>query len=59
MIANQNFYDTCFTIFPPTALAMVYGRRPKFFRAKHLATAEGEDRAYGPTLLYKGQKYPS
>ena len=50
MIADQNFYDTCFTIFYPTASATVYGRRPKFFRAKHSATAEGENWAYGPTL---------
>ena len=50
MIANQNFYDTCFTIFYPTASA-----RPKFFRAEHSATAEGENFAYGPTLpsIYK------
>ena len=34
MIADQNFYDTCFTIFYPTASAM----------------AEGENCAYGPTL---------
>ena len=34
MIADQNFYDTCFTIFYPTASA----------------TAEGESFAYGPTL---------
>ena len=33
MIANQNFYDTPFTIFYPTASATVYGRRPKFFKA--------------------------
>ena len=50
MIAGQNFYDTCFTIFHPTASATVYGQRPKFFRAKHSATAEGENWAYGPTL---------
>ena len=36
----------------PTASATVYGRRPKFFMAEHLATAEGENRAYGPTLLH-------
>ena len=56
MIADQNFYDTCFTIFYPTASATAYSQRPKFFRAKHLAmakhsaTAEGENCAYGPTL---------
>jgi hypothetical protein len=36
--------------FNPTALATVYGRRPKLFRAEHSATAEGENCAYGPTL---------
>ena len=50
MIADQNFNETCFAIIYPTALATVYGRRPKFFRAEHLATAEGENWAYGPTL---------
>ena len=50
MIANQNVYDICFTFFYPTASATVYGRRPKFFRADHSATAEGENWAYGPTL---------
>ena len=49
MIADQNFYDTCFTIFYPTASATAYGQRPKFFRAEHSATAEGENWAYGPT----------
>ena len=39
-----NFFD-------PTALATAYGQRPKFARAEHLATAEGENSAYGPTLL--------
>ena len=51
MIADHIFYDTCFTIFYPTASATVYGRRPKFFRAEHSATAEGENWAYGPTLV--------
>ena len=51
MIADQNFYDTFFTIFHPTASATAYGRRPKFFRAEHSATAEGENCAYGPTLI--------
>ena len=50
MIEDQNFYDICFTFFQPTASATVYGRRPKFFRAKHSATAEGENCTYGPTL---------
>ena len=51
MIADQNFNDTCFAIIYPTASATVYGRRPKFFMAEHSATAEGENRAYGPTLI--------
>ena len=38
-------------IVSPTALATVYGQRPKFFIAEHSATAEGENSAYGPTLL--------
>ena len=52
MIADQNFNDTCFAIIYPTASATVYGRRPKFFMAEHSATAEGENRAYGPTLNF-------
>ena len=44
---------TCFALFYPTALATAYGQRPKFFRAEHSATAEGENWAYGPTLLAK------
>ena len=51
MIADQNFCDICFTFFYPTASATVYGPRPKFFRAEHSATAEGENCTYGPTLL--------
>ena len=35
----------------PTASATVYGRRPKFFMAEYSATAEGENCAYGPTLI--------
>ena len=54
MIADQNFNDTCFAIIYPTASATVYGRRPKFFMAEHSATAEGENRAYGPTLVFIG-----
>ena len=50
MIADQNFYDICFTFFHPTASATAYGQRPKFFRAEHSATAEGKNWAYGPTL---------
>ena len=53
MIADQNFNDTCFAIIYPTASATVYGQRPKFFMAEHSATAEGENCAYGPTLLIK------
>ena len=49
MIADQNFYAIFFMFFYPTATA--YGRRPKFVRAKHSAMAEGENCAYGPTLL--------
>ena len=52
MIADQNFNDTCFAIIYPTASATVYGQRPKFFMAEHLATAKGENRAYGPTLHF-------
>ena len=40
-----------YNFFNPTDSATVYGRRPKFFRAKYLATAEGENCAYGPTLV--------
>ena len=50
MIADQNFYGICFMYFYPTASATAYGRRPKFVRAEHSATAEGENWAYGPTL---------
>ena len=50
MITDQNFYNICFTFFYPTASATAYCQRPKFVRAKHLATAEGENCAYGPTL---------
>jgi hypothetical protein len=53
MIADQNFYDIFFTFFYPTASATAYGRRPKFVRAEYLATAEGENCAYGPTLIFK------
>ena len=38
--------------FDPTASATAYGQRPKFFRAEHSATAEGENWAYGPTLVF-------
>ena len=39
-----------FYVFYPTASATAYGQRPKFVRAEHSATAEGENCAYGPTL---------
>ena len=52
MIADQNFYDICFMFFYPTASAMAYDQRPKFFRAEHSAMAEGENCAYGPTLVF-------
>ena len=39
-----------FYIFYPTASATAYGPRPKFVRAEHSATAEGEKFGYGPTL---------
>ena len=42
-----------FQVFYPTASATAYGQRPKFFEAKHSATAEGENWAYGPTLLLR------
>ena len=64
MIADQNFYGICFMFFNPTASATAYGRRPKFVRAEHSATAEGENCAYGPTLSFRNssisfQKYIS
>ena len=43
----ENFFD-------PTASATAYGQRPKFVRAEHSATAEGENCAYGPTRLRLG-----
>jgi hypothetical protein len=42
----------CFTFFYPTASATAYGQRPKFVRAEHSATAEGEIWAYGLTLAH-------
>ena len=39
-----------FYIFYPTASATAYGQRLKFFMAEHLAKAEGENCAFGPTL---------
>ena len=41
-----------FNSFYPTALATAYGLRPKFVRAEHSATADGENCAYGPTLNF-------
>ena len=43
--------------FYPTASATAYGYRPKFFRAKHSATAKGENCAYGPTMVFCHQFY--
>jgi hypothetical protein len=37
--------------FYPMALATAYGQRMKFVKAKPSATAEGENCAYGPSLL--------
>ena len=48
MIADQNFY---IYIFYPTASATAYGQKLKFFMAEPSATAEGQNCAYGPTLL--------
>ena len=53
IIADQNFYDICFTVVYPTASATAYGQRPKFFWAEHSATAEGENCAYGPVGMGK------
>ena len=44
MMYVLNFFD-------PTASATAYGRRPKFAMAEQSATAEGENCAYGPTLI--------
>ena len=41
--------------FYPMALATAYGPRLKFFRTKHSASAEGENCAYGPTLLFTAE----
>ena len=51
MIADQNFYDICFTFFYPMASATAYDRRPKFVRAEYSAMAEDENCAYSLTLL--------
>ena len=47
---NVCFLMYVLNFFDPTASATAYGRRLKFFRAEHSATAEGENCAYGPTL---------
>ena len=39
------------SFFDPTASATAYGQRPKFAMAEPSATAEGENCAYGPTLI--------
>ena len=44
MMYVLNFFD-------PTASATAYGRRPKFAMAEQSASAEGENCAYGPTLI--------
>ena len=44
-----NFFD-------PTASATAYGQRSKFVRAKHSATAEGENSAHGPTLGFRNMQ---
>ena len=57
MIADQNFYDICFMFFYPTASATAYGQRPKIVKAEHSATAEGENCAYGPTLVLRNAEF--
>ena len=57
MIADQNIY-VCFTFFSPTVLATSFSQRPKFVRAENLATAKGEDCAYGPTLFIRNYVTP-
>ena len=47
MIADQKFYDMFYMFL---SYSFGYGQRPKFVMAKHSATAEGENCAYGPTL---------
>ena len=44
--------------FDPTASATAYGQRPKFVKAEHSATAEGENCAYGPTLVGWSRQLP-
>ena len=45
------FMKYAFWFFYPTASAMAYDQRPKFLMAEHSAMAEGENWAYGPTLV--------
>ena len=52
MIADQNFYDTSFTFFYPTASATAYSQRPKFFRAKRSSMAEGENTGFMKRVHY-------
>ena len=40
-----------YVFFNPTASATAYGQRPKFVRAKHSTTAEGENCTYSPKLI--------
>ena len=47
----KTFMSYILNFFEPTASATAYGQRPKFVRAEYSATAEGENCAYGPTLL--------
>ena len=57
MIADQTFIKCVLLFFYPTASATAYGQRPKFVRAEHSATAEGENCAYGPTL-FRIEQFP-
>jgi hypothetical protein len=51
MIADQNFYDIFLIFFVLRLRLRPMAEGPKFVRAKHSATAEGENCAYGPTLI--------
>ena len=50
------FYNMCFNKRYLMASATAYGRRPKVVKAEHLASAESENCAYGPTLELKQKK---
>ena len=52
MIANQNFYDICFTFYP-TASATAYCQKPEFFWAEHSAMAEHSATAEGEKLCLR------